>query len=143
MQNPPPNPQQYPPPYGAPYSQPLPPNAPYSSSTQPIPPMRQAYPPYPPYPPYPHPQAQDNSTALVLEAVCSVFGLYGIGWLYRGRVGMGIALLALGFAWVAFALVVMFFTVGIAALCFAPLHVLFIVGDVLMLNNALRQPWQR
>lgn len=151
MQNSPPNPQQNPPnyqPYTPPYSQPFPPtyppqpsytqplhpSPPHPSYSQPPPP---AYPPYPPYPPYAH---QDNTTALVLEAVCSVFGLYGIGWLFRGRVGVGIALLALGFVWMAFVLVALIFTAGIAGFCFVPLHLIFIVIDVLMLNSSLRHP---
>lgn len=105
----------------------------------------QPYPGYPPYaqpfPPgyYPGPHSQDNTTALVLEAVCSVFGLYGIGWLFRGRVGIGIALLAAGFAWVGFALFVTIFTAFLGLLCLGPLHLLLVVGDVLMLNNSLRQ----
>lgn len=130
MQNQPPNPQQYPPNYNPPYTQPTSPN--YSAYTQPLPPA---------YPPNPHyPQSQDNSTAIVLEAVCSVFGLYGIGWLFRGRIGMGVGLLALGFVWIAFAVIATFFTFGLALICLGPLHVLFIVGDVLMLNSSLRQP---
>jgi hypothetical protein len=101
----------------------------------------------PPYPqPYPQPpyqsfqQHQDNTTALVLEGVLSFFGLYGIGWLYRGRTSVGIALLIGGFVWVAVAIVIAIITFGIGALCFVPIHIAFIVGDVLMLNNALRQP---
>ncbi len=120
MQNPPPNPPPYSPNDMPPYSQPY---------------QRPTYAPYPP--------SQDNSTAIVLEAVCSVFGIYGIGWLYRGHVGIGVALLALGFAWIAFAAIVTVVTLGFGLLCLGPLHVLLIVGDVLMLNNSLRQPWQR
>ena len=160
MQNQPPDPQQYPPNGVPPYSQPIPPNGvppysqplpptypPYPSYSQPLPP---AYPPYSPYslpptyPPYVYnPQQQDNSTAIVLEAILSLFGLYGIGWMYRGHVGAGIALLALGFVWVAIAVVISIFTVGFGLLCIGPLHLIFIVGDVLLLNNTLRSPWQR
>lgn len=68
-----------------------------------------------------------------------MFGPYGIGWLFRGRVGMGIALLALGFAWIGFAFFVTLFTAGFALFCLGPLHLLLIVGDVLMLNSSLRQ----
>ncbi len=151
MQNPPPDNQEYPPTYETPYTPQSPPNLP--PYTQPFPqggPTGPGYtgpmPPYPPpYPqPYayypPHPQAQDNTTAIVLEAVLSVFGLYGIGWLYRGRTGIGVALLIGGFVWVAVAIVIIILTFGFGALCFGPLHIAFIVGDVLMLNNALRQP---
>ena len=159
MQNPPPYPEQNPPnyqphtppysqtlpPYSQaaptnypprpPYSQPAPPTPPYPAYSQPVPP---AYPPYPPYPPYA--QAQDNTTALVLEAVCSVFGLYGIGWLFRGRVGMGVALLALGFVWIAFASVATIFTAGLALLCLESHTPDPHRRRLLMLNSSLRQP---
>lgn len=144
MQNPPPNPEQNPPFHQPPYSQPQPPY------TQPLPPYPLPYPPYsqplPPYPPAPYPapppyiQAQDNTTALVLEAVCSVFGLYGIGWLFRGRVLTGIVLLVGGFVWIAIAIILTLVTFGFGLLCIGPLHVFFIVGDVLLLNSELRQP---
>lgn len=155
MQNPPPDNQEYPPTYETPYTPPAPPNVPpYTQPfpqggptgpgySQPMPPYQQPYPqPYPqPYAYYPpHPQAQDNTTALVLEGVLSFFGIYGVGWLYRGRVGVGVALLVGGFVWVAVAIVIAIITFGIGALCFVPIHVAFIVGDILMLNNALRQP---
>jgi hypothetical protein len=161
MQNQPPDPQQYPPNgANAPYTQPIPPTNPpypqYPQYSQPLPPP---YPPYsqplPPYPPYPQPapppyppyvsyaQLQDNSTAIVLEAILSLFGLYGIGWMYRGHIGIGIALLALGFVWVAVAVVISIFTLGFGLLCIGPLHLIFIVGDVLLLNNTLRSPWRR
>ena len=150
MQNPPPDPERKPPIYQPPYSQPIPPNAPPQPPyTQPLPPYPPPYPPYsqplppyppPPYPLIPYPQAQDNTTALVLEAVCSVFGIYGIGWLFRGRVLTGIVLLVGGFVWIAFAIVLTLFTFGFGLLCIGPLHILFIVGDVLLRNSELRQP---
>lgn len=137
MQNQPPNPQRYPPNYAPPYSQPAQPTYPAAPQySQPLPP------PYPPYPPYPQ-QQQDNSTAVVLEAILSLFGFYGIGWMFRGHVGTGIVLLVLGFVWVGVAILITIFTFGFGLLCIGPLHLVFIVLDVLALNNTLRQPWQR
>ena len=103
MQNPPPYPQQNPPNYQSPippYSQPLPTQFPAAATLFAAAPSGAALSAVSTL----SPQSQDDTTALVLEAVCSVFGLYGIGWLFRGRVGMGIALLALGFVWAGFAI---------------------------------------
>lgn len=122
MQSQPPNPHYAPNDYPPSYAQPQP------------------YPlaPYPPYPGYA--QQQDHSTAIVLEAILSVFGIYGIGWMYRGHVGTGVALLVLGFVWIGIAALITIFTLGIGLLCVAPLHLVFIVLDVIALNNTLRQP---
>ncbi|HEX8729626.1 MAG TPA: hypothetical protein VF739_13430 [Ktedonobacterales bacterium] len=61
----------------------------------------------------------------------------------RARVGTGIMLLVLGFVWVGVAILITFFTFGLGILCVGPLHLAFIVGDVLWLNKTLRQPRQR
>ena len=161
MQNPPPDPQQYPPNYAPnyapgyapPYSQPVSPTQPYSQPGYGQPSYGQpsygqpgaSSPPYAsvapaPYPAYAPPRpAGDVTTALVLEAVCAVFGIYGIGWMYRGRVGTGILLLVLGFAWAAFMAISVVVTGGLAAICVGPLHLVFIVIDVLQFNNAQRR----
>jgi TM2 domain-containing membrane protein YozV len=120
MQSQPPNPHYAPTDYPPPYTQPQP---------------------YPPAPyPYGYAQQQDHSTAIVLEAILSVFGIYGIGWMYRGHVATGVALLVLGFVWVGIAALISIFTLGIGLLCVGPLHLVFIALDVIALNNTLRQP---
>lgn len=137
MQYQPPDPQQYQPNDAPPYSQPLPTDyPPRPQYTQP------ALAPYPPYPPHPQ-QQQGHSAAVALEAILSLFGFYGIGWMSRARVGTGIMLLVLGFVWVGVAILITFFTFGLGILCVGPLHLAFIVGDVLWLNKTLRQPRQR
>ena len=142
MQSQPPHPHYAPNDYPPPYSQPLPPT--YPASTPYSQPLYSQAPPPQPYPPAPYPygyaQQQDHSTAIVLEAILSVFGIYGIGWMYRGHVGTGVALLVLGFVWVGIAILISLFTFGIGLLCVAPLHLVFIVLDVIALNNTLRQP---
>lgn len=139
MQNQPTDPQQYPPNYIPPYSQPAPPPYPAAPQySQPLPPPIPQY--SQPLPPtYPQ-QRHNSSTAVALEAICSLFGFYGIGWMYRGRVGTGIMLLALGFVWVGIAIVIALFTFGLGLVCVGPLDLAFIVGDVLWLNRTLRQP---
>lgn len=135
LQPPPYSPYQ---PYAQPASQPLPPG--YTPNYQQIPPQL-PYPGYPVYSPSLYArQQQDNAAPLVLEAVCALFGIYGIGWLMRGRIVPGIALLIGGLIWTAIALAVVILTAGFGALCFFPLHIIFIVSDTLMLNSSLRHP---
>lgn len=47
--------------------------------------------------------AKDRSTALILEIVAGVFGIYGIGWVYAGHTDRGIKTLVGGLIWGVFA----------------------------------------
>lgn len=72
----------------------------------------------------------------MLEGICAFFGIYGIGWLYRKNIVVGIVLLALGLGWFLFVLLLTIFTAGFLLLCLVPLHIIFIVVDVIMLSKA-------
>lgn len=122
------------------------------SATQPTParavtparwvePRPAAYPPayYRPAPPQP----KDPSTGLLLELIPGLFGFLGIGRLWAGDIGIGLALLFgywvfWGFVW--FSLTIMaIFTLGLA-FCFIPL---FWIGAPVISGLLLRDKLQR
>ena len=74
----------------------------------------------------------NKGTALVLEILPAFFGIYGIGWLYAGKVATGLILLLTGLVviWGSYAAI---FLLG--ALTLGPGAVL----SVLSLNNALER----
>ena len=109
-----------PPPPGYPRSQPL-----YA------PPMVYASPGYAP-PPSAH-QGKPEPVAVAVEAICALFGIYGIGWLMSGRTGVGLGLLFGGLAWIAVVIVGGIFTGGLGCICLGPLHLLFIVASTITL----------
>lgn len=89
------------------------------------------------------PQKDNSTVALVLEAVCGLFGLYGIGWLIGGYTTAGILLLAGGllfgiFLWIA-AAVGAVFTAGLTLACPAILNIAVLLTSTLILNSKLKQ----
>lgn len=145
MQTPPPNPDRDSPPSQPPNTHSLPPYPPPPYPLYPpppYPPYSQPFPPYPPpypfYPPPPYPQGRDNTTALVMEMVCAILGVYGIGWLIGRRIVAGIAILIGGLVWTFVAIVAILGTLGLAMFIVLPLHTVFIICDVLLLDKSLR-----
>lgn len=88
--------------------------------------------------PPPRSRTQENAIALVLEAICAVFSIYGIGWLYHRKVGIGLTLLIAGFIWLGVAGFLISVSGGALAFCVGPIHLLFIVGDALWLNREMK-----
>ena len=82
------------------------------------------------------PASKSKGTALAIEAVAAIFGIFGVGWLYNGNTAVGILLLIAGFCWDIFAFFVAFVTLGFGALCLVPIHMLLVLGSVLLLAVA-------
>lgn len=82
----------------------------------------------------------DKNTALVVEIIASLFGIYGIGWLMSGETTVGILLLIGSFVlyWPIF-IVGAIFTFGFGLLCLGPLGIAAIIVNAIMLNNALKR----
>lgn len=102
-------------------------------------PARSLAPPAPPAGPVPVGALKDPGTGLVLEMLPAFFGFYGIGYLWAGEVGLGLALLLGNWAlWFAFGLFAVFFSVftfGLGLLCLGPLLplviLLYFIGPVI------------
>jgi hypothetical protein len=96
-----------------------------------------AYPyPVPTYAPRP---AKDRSLTIILEVLPGLFGFLGIGWMYAGNVGTGLAILIGNLMYVGVGAVIATLTAGIA-LCFLwPLEILFLALSVIQLNKHIRQ----
>ena len=90
----------------------------------------------PPWPYGPGPGAPPaNQGSIIAECICAFFGLYGVGWLARGKTGIGVALMLGGFLWLAFVIVVSVLTAGVGACCLVPVHFGLIAGDAATLAN--------
>jgi TM2 domain-containing membrane protein YozV len=95
----------------------------------------------------------NKGTALVLEILPALFGFFGIGWIYSGRMSTGITLLILGVVviWGGYAAIILGATVlsavtfglGAFAYCFACAVPLIQVGaaaaSAISLNNAMER----
>jgi len=88
----------------------------------------------------------NKGTALVLEILPAFFGIYGIGWLYAGRVATGLILLIVGLIMIwggyaaIFVLGVLTFGLGFLCICAVlVLQLLIAILSVLSLSNALEQ----
>jgi hypothetical protein len=112
--------------------QPMPQPAPVN---MPVSPQPVAYP-APVYAPRP---PKDRSLTIILEALPGMFGFFGIGWMYAGNVGTGLALLFGNWVYLAIGAVIATVTAGIG-LCFLwPVEILFLVLSATQLNKYIKQ----
>jgi len=88
----------------------------------------------------------NKGTALVLEILPTFFGIYGIGWLYAGKVATGLILLLTGLVviWGSYAAVFLLgaLTLGLGFVCICVvilLQIFIAVLSVLSLSNALER----
>ncbi len=88
----------------------------------------------------------NKGTALVLEILPAFFGIYGIGWLYAGRVATGLILLLTGLVVIWGGYIAIFLlsvpTLGLGCVCICAvilLQIFIAVLSVLSLNNALER----
>jgi len=88
----------------------------------------------------------NKGTALVLEILPAFLGIYGIGWLYAGRVASGLILLLTGLVviWGSYAAIFLLgaLTLGLGFVCICVvilLQIFIAVLSVLSLNNALER----
>ena len=96
------------------------------------PPMVYVPPGYAPPPPSGRP-GKPEPLAVAIEAICALFGIYGIGWLMSRRTGVGLGLLFGGLAWIAVVFIGALFTGGVGCFCLVPLHLLFIAASTIVL----------
>jgi len=82
-----------------------------------------------------------KSNALLVEIICSLFGIYGVGWLVAGETTTGIILLVCSFLliWPA-AIAIAVFTLGFGIFfCNLPLTIVGIILNAIFLNKALNR----
>ncbi len=83
----------------------------------------------------------NKNNALLIEILCSLFGVYGIGWLIAGETVTGVILLvcSLLVIW-PLAITRAIFTLGFGIFfCNLPLAVIGIIVNAIFLNNALNR----
>jgi TM2 domain-containing membrane protein YozV len=81
---------------------------------------------------------KDRSIAIVLEIVPGLFGFLGIGWIYGGFTGAGIAWLVGFLIWNMIALAICIFTVGVGCLCTLPINLVVLIASVIALNSQIQ-----
>jgi hypothetical protein len=103
---------------------------------QPPPTSNSNQPPYYPPPAYAAPRpSKDRNIALVLEILPGLFGILGIGWIYSGKVGTGIAWLIGYLIWVGIAVTVSILTGFIACFCTVPINLICVGISAYALNS--------
>ncbi len=84
---------------------------------------------------------ETNSGALLVEIICSLFGVYGVGWLMAGEKTTGTILLVCSFVlfW-PLAIFIAIITIGFGIfLCNLPLAIIGIIINAVLLNNTLNR----
>ncbi len=124
-----------------------------SPAPQPTPQQPAPYPQPPtPYPPTvspnkmmpPTPSAstyrplKDRSVAYILEILPGLFGIMGIGWLYSGNTGAGIAWLVGVLMWDFFAIIIDIVTVGFGCFCSVPVNIILIAVSTILLSSYVK-----
>jgi len=84
----------------------------------------------------PLPPSKKLNEAVTIEIVAALFGFFGIGWMYAGRIGVGIGLL-LGY-W-ALAAAIILPTFGLGYLCIVPLNIGGAIISGMVLRSKLRR----
>ncbi len=82
-----------------------------------------------------------SSGALIAEILCSLFGVYGVGWYMAGEKKIGTVLLVCSFVviWpLAIFIAIITFGLGIP-LCDLPLAITAIIVNAILLNNSLNR----
>ena len=98
------------------------------------------YTPYPPQVNFTIVNTGKNEGALIVEIVCSLFGIFGIGWLIGGETTIGTVLLIGSFLlyW-PLILGITIMTFGLGLLCLGPLAIGGIILNALLLNSRLKR----
>ncbi len=82
---------------------------------------------------------KDRGVALVLEILPGLFGLPGIGWIYGGRTGAGVALLLCTLVWDLIAILIDIASGGFACLITVPVNLAVVAISVALLSSYTRQ----
>lgn len=95
-------------------------------------------PPQAQYPPAYRP-LKDRSVAYILEILPGIFGILGIGWMYAGNTGVGIAWLVGTLVWDVIAIIIDIASVGFGCFCSVPVNIVLIVLSSVSLSNYIKQ----
>jgi hypothetical protein len=82
---------------------------------------------------------KDRSLALILEIVGGLFGFIGIGWIYAGQMGMGLAFLIGNWMFICFQAVLAAVTAGFSLCVTLPIEIAVVAVSAVMLNNHTKQ----
>lgn len=82
---------------------------------------------------------KDPTTGLLLELIPGFFGFMGIGYLWSGMTGIGIALLLGYWVVVFFEIIFIIFTLGLLALCLWPINIVAPVVSAVLLQKKLKE----
>ncbi len=82
---------------------------------------------------------KDKSVALILEILPGLFGFLGIGWLYSGQTGTGLAWLIGYFIFMVVAITIDVLTVGVGCFCTVPLNIACVALSAYNLNKFTSQ----
>ena len=88
--------------------------------------------PYPPRPP------KDRSIAIILEILPGLFGILGIGWIYSGKTGVGLAWLIGYLIWSIIAVTAAVLTGFLACFCTVPVNLVCVGISTLALNSYIK-----
>jgi TM2 domain-containing membrane protein YozV len=86
------------------------------------------------------PTSGSSDSALIVEILLSLFGIFGVGWLMAGETTTGVILLICSFAlyWPTIILGTIF-TLGFGLLCLGPMMIAAIIINAMLLNNVLKR----
>jgi TM2 domain-containing membrane protein YozV len=91
---------------------------------------------------YPVPQGPNPSTAYLVELIGGLFGFFGIGYLYAGKTGDGIARLLAGIACNITVGISAAFTAGICACIALPVYIVLAILSAGAVKNMLLKQYQ-
>lgn len=81
------------------------------------------------------PRLRNRGTAIFLEILPGLFGLFGFGWIYGGKTGRGIALLVCGVVWWIISISVAALTATASFFCTIPVNLIVTGISTLILAN--------
>lgn len=79
---------------------------------------------------------KDPGTGLLLEILPALFGLAGIGWLWAGEIGIGIALLIGYWVFIGIEVLLMFILIGF---CLVPFNFIIPIVSAFLLHKRLKE----
>jgi hypothetical protein len=82
---------------------------------------------------------KDRGTALLLEILPALFGVFGIGWIYGSNTTAGVLLMVGMLVWEALAVVGSIVTLGVGCFCFVPINLVVIGISAYLLNEYTQQ----
>jgi TM2 domain-containing membrane protein YozV len=93
-----------------------------------------------PYPGYAQPRStKDRNIALVLEILPGLFGILGIGWIYSGKTGTGIAWLIGYLIWTGIVITAAVLTGFMACFCTVPINLICVGISAYSLNSFTKE----